>query len=113
MRIMKPLRGALIVALALVGWSCSRAVTVGSNNATVYAIQVQNTLPQAMVVSFQDDAGTHQLGIAGPGHAERFVIARPSSTRIFIKAVDQGGMKSVGPIPVILEEGRTVQVTLR
>jgi hypothetical protein len=103
---------ALVLGLFLLG-GCARAVQVGSPPGATYPIEVQNTLPVEMIVSYDDGSGTRALGTVLPNRLERFIIAAPRSTTITVDATDVQGTRRSGPHTVSLVAGVAQRVTLR
>jgi hypothetical protein len=103
---------ALVAALAL-ATACARSVQVGSGPGPVYAIEVRNTMPHDMIVSYDDGSGARTLGTVQASGTERFIIAAPGDLAIRVAARDAGGTQTAGPFPVTLQAAETPVVTLR
>jgi hypothetical protein len=69
--------------------ACARNVRVESDTTHGYALQVRNTMPHAMIVSYNDGSGPRVLGTVLGGATERFVIAAPKRTDITVLATDE------------------------
>lgn len=100
---------ALLCALTLAG--CARSVALDTDPGEAYAIAVTNTMPHAMVVSFDDGSGTRLLGTVGANDDERFVIAGSARSTVSIIAHDEAETHTVRRT-VVLRSGSTVEVTL-
>jgi hypothetical protein len=102
-----------ILVLTVVSAACSRAVSVGTDPAPTYAIQVRNTLGQDMIVSYDAGNGPAILGTVRANGSERFVIASRTPGLITVTATDQNRTRTAGPYSVQLQAGSTPEVTLR
>jgi hypothetical protein len=98
-----------LVALALAG--CSRAVTVQTAPERTYSIEVRNTMPYAMVVSYDDGTGVRLLGTVGASQTEHFVLAGARTEAVTIIAVDEDRTRTVRK-SIVLRPGSTVHVSL-
>ena len=102
----------LLLCAVLAG--CSRAVQVGSGDASQqYRLSVENTTTVAMVVSYNDTRGDAVLGSVSPGRTEHFLIVRPASQTVTVRARAAGGGREAGPYTVMLRTGAPQQVRLQ
>jgi len=101
----------LAAAFLLAG--CARGMSVQPPPTPVYAVNIQNTTGQEVVVSYDDGQSVRALGTVLPGRTERFVIAAPASTSVEIIASAATGGTRWGPFRVSLIAGSTVPVTIR
>ena len=99
--------------LVILTAGCARAVTVGSQPSPDYAVQVRNTLPRDMIVSYDAGSGPAILGTVRANGSERFVIAVRAPGTVTITARDESGSRLSGPYSVQLQAGTTVEVSLR
>ena len=100
---------ALVCVVALVG--CARSVALNTDPGEAYAVSVDNTMPHAMIVSFDDGSGARLLGTVGARQTERFVIAGSASQTVSLVAHDEGETHTVRRT-VVLQPGGTVEVRL-
>lgn len=103
---------ATFIILLLVS-GCARAVAIGSDPGPVYSINVQNTLNEDMIVSYDAGAGPAILGTVTPNRTERFVITTRAGTVITVSAINAAGTRRSGPYTVQLQADAAPQVTLR
>jgi hypothetical protein len=87
-----------------------RGVSVGSDS--TYAVEVSNTMPHAMNITWSDGGDEKSLGSVGSGRVERFIVAGAKSTQITLLARDANRTHSRS-IPVTLVAGSTQRVTVR
>jgi hypothetical protein len=113
MRFANPVTRLALLALCTLIPACSRAVSVGTDPAPVYAVQVRNSLGQDMIVSYDAGNGPAILGTVRANGTERFVITTRNVTNVTITATNQGRTRTSGPYPVQLQAGTTPEVTLR
>ena len=107
-------RDALLVLLAIVLASCTRAIAVQSGDPNrAYSIEVTNETGVTMIVSYNDGRGDATLGTVDPGRTERFIIASPASTSVAIRGAAASGGRTSGPYTVSLTAGSTARATLR
>ena len=102
----------LIIAVASANCASMRGVEVGSDSAATYSIEVSNTMPHAMTVSWSDGGSAKMLGSVGSGRTERFIIAGAKATSVSITARDANGTHTRA-YDVSLVAGSTQKVTVR
>ena len=100
---------AVMGAAALAG--CARSVALNTDPGETYAVSVDNPMPHAMIVSFDDGSGSRLLGTVGARQTERFVIAGSASQTVSIVAHDEAETHTVRKT-VVLQAGGTVEVQL-
>jgi hypothetical protein len=108
----KSVRNVLILVAILSASACSRNVRVESEPTRGYAVQVRNTMPHSMVVSYNDRSGPRILGTVLGGATERFVIAAPRKTDITVLASDEAQTHN-RVYNVTLIAGNNVDVAIR
>lgn len=109
---MRPIRSVLLAALVLLtATACTRGVSMNPDAGQTYAVSVQNQMPHAMIVSFDDGSGVRLLGTVDASRSERFVIAGTAQQTITIIATDQGDTHTVRRT-VTLVPGGTVDVRI-
>jgi hypothetical protein len=104
------LLAGLLAAVTLQG--CARPLSVGSEPSPTYRIAVSNTMPDEMIVSYNDGRGPRLLGAVPAGRVETFVVGGAASPGITISARDSTGTRTFGPAPVQLLLGETVHVRI-
>jgi hypothetical protein len=104
---------SFFVLLSIATAGCARAVSVGTEPGPVYAVQVRNTLPRDMIVSYDAGSGPAILGTVRANGSERFVISVRMPGTVSITARDESGTRLSGPYPVQLQSGVTAEVSLR
>lgn len=100
-----------VLALAAGLTACTRGVELDSDPGQTYAVNVVNTFPQAMIVSFDDGSGPRLLGTVAANRTERFVVAASSGGTVSIIARDEADTRTVRKT-VVLVPGGTVEVRL-
>lgn len=100
---------AMLLGLA----ACARAVSIGTGTGPVYGLQVENSLAEDMIVSYNDGSGAAVLGTVRANASQRFVITAPSNMLVSITAANANRTRSIGPYSVRLQDGSTPTVTLR
>lgn len=109
---MRTFRSALLAALVLLAaTACTRGVAMNPDAGQTYAVSVQNQMPHAMIVSFDDGSGTRLLGTVDASRTERFVIAGSAQQTITIIARDEADTHTVRRT-VTLMSGGTVDVRI-
>lgn len=110
---MHPIRSAAIAAFAVLALAagCARGVAVQSEPGPAYSLEVVNTLPQPMIVSFDDGRGSRLLGTVPASGQATFLVTGPASTTITVTARDQAGTLTVER-QATLQLGGTARVTL-
>jgi|SRR5687767_15054026 hypothetical protein len=113
MRLQRILRSLALFAILFASAGCAsmRGVSVGSEEAN-YSIDVTNTMPHSMTVSWSDGGETKLLGSVGSGRTERFIIAGAKSSSVSITARDANGTHNRS-YDVSLVAGSTQKVTVR
>jgi hypothetical protein len=103
-----------LLGITMFGSACAsmRGVSVGSDSASTYAVEVSNTMPHAMNITWSDGGDEKALGSVGSGRVERFIVAGAKSTQITVLARDANRTHSRS-IPVTLVAGSTQRVTVR
>lgn len=81
--------GLLLVA------GCGRGVVVESEPGPVYRVIVDNPMPHAMEVRYDDGATSRDLGTVAAEGTEEFVIAAPETRTVEIIARDQARTHTV------------------
>jgi hypothetical protein len=104
---------ASVLLLVLTGAACSRAVTVNSQPAATVSLEVRNTFPDEMIVSYNDGSATRTLGSIPAGRTERFVIVPPASSSITVTARNSAGSRNFGPLRLTVSPGGTSSVVIR
>ena len=108
---MRSIRLAALGLLVLAGGvGCARSVSFDTPGPT-YSIQVENSLSQDMIVSYDDGSGPRTLGTVAAGRSERFVVATDRTT-VTITAANSSRTRTAGPYSVQLTAGTTPRVTL-
>ncbi len=102
---------AAALALLAVLAGCSRAVSVQSEPGPAFTMEVVNMQPDALVVSYDDGAGTRLLGTVEAGSTQRFVITSPARTTIRVTATDEDRTYAIQR-DVALSRTSTVRVSL-
>ena len=94
---MHPIRSAVIAALAVlaIAAGCARGVAVQSEPGPAYSLEIVNTLPQPMIVSFDDGRGSRLLGTVPASGQATFLVTGPASTTITVTALDQAGTVTI------------------
>lgn len=105
------LRSRLVWVALVAAAGCSRAVMVETAPERTYSIEVRNTMPHAMVVSYDDGSGVRLLGTVGANRTEHFVLAGARTEAVVIIAVDEDRTHTVRR-SVVLRPGSTVHVSL-
>lgn len=100
---------AAIVALGLA--ACASGLAVENEPGPAYALQVNNPLPNPMIVWYDDGTGTHLLGTVSAGTEGRFVITRPANPEVTVTATDENRTFTVTHV-VSLQPGELTVVTL-
>lgn len=100
---------ALLFAVTLT--ACARSVALDTDPGETYAVNVVNTMPHPMIVSFDDASGQRLLGTVSANGSERFVIAGSSTPTVSIVAHDEGETHTVRRT-VTLRAGSTVEVRI-
>jgi hypothetical protein len=100
-----------LVLLALLALGGCRPVAVISDPSPYYAIEVDNRMPHAMLISYDDGETVRSLGTVAANSRDRFVIAQSARAAVTIIAQDQGGTHTVRR-DVVLRLGSTVDVRL-
>lgn len=110
---MRRLRLTLLATLALVAGlaACTRGVDFDPDPGQTYAVNVVNTFPQAMIVSYDDGTGPRLLGTVAANRTERFVVAGTAAGTVSIIARDEGDTRTIRRT-VSLVPGGTVEVRL-
>jgi hypothetical protein len=109
---MRPFRSVLLAALVLLAaTACARGVSMNPDAGQTYAVSVQNDMPHAMIVSFDDGSGSRLLGTVESNRTERFVIAGSAQRTITIVATDEADTHTVRRT-VTLVSGGTVDVRI-
>ena len=99
----------LLVLVALP--ACSRGVAVESEPGPIYTLVVENPMPHAMDVAYDDGTAERPLGTV-PQHASReFVVSAPARQRVEIVARDAARTHTVRK-QATLEAGRAIRVAL-
>lgn len=106
------LAAALAVGILMSGCASMRGVSVGSDSAATYAVEVTNTMPHSMNIAWSDGGEEKALGSVPSGRAERFIVAGATSSRITLTARD-ANRTHTRTIPVDLVAGTTQRVTVR
>lgn len=112
MRMATSARTVLMFVALLTAAACSRNVRVESEPNRGYALQVRNTMPHAMVVSYNDGSGPRVLGTVLGGSTDRFVIAAPRKMDITVMATDEAQTHNRA-YNVTLIGGTNVDVAIR
>lgn len=100
---------ALLFVATLTG--CARSVALNTDPGESYAVSVTNPMSHAMIVSFDDGAGSRLLGTVGARQTERWVVAGSASQTVSIVAHDEAQTHTVRRT-VVLQPGATVEVRL-
>jgi hypothetical protein len=113
MRLQPILRSLGLVAILVAAAGCAsmRSVSVGSEEAN-YSIDITNTMPHAMTVSWSDGGQPRSLGSVGSGRTERFIIAGAKSANVSIIARDANGTHTRS-YDVSLTAGTPQKLTVR
>ena len=103
-----------LLGIAMFGSACAsmRGVSVGSDSSATYAVEVTNTMPHAMTISWSEGGDEKSLGSVGSGRTERFIVAGAKSTQVTLMARD-ANRTHTRSIPVTLVAGSTQRVTVR
>ena len=114
MRLARRARLTALLGIAIVGSACAsmRGVSVGSDSASTYAVEVNNTMPHVMNISWSDGGDEKSLGSVGSGRVERFIVAGAKTTQVTLMARD-ANRTHTRSIPVTLVAGSTQRVTVR
>lgn len=102
----------LLAAAVLVG-ACARALDVGSEPGPTYRVVVHNDLAEDMIVTANHAGGDALLGAVPAGRSDTFVLARPVSMDVEIRARNTAGTRVVGPFPVRLNPTEPAVIRLR
>lgn len=106
-------RSSLIATLGFLAFlAACRPMAIESEPGPVYSIEVYNSLPSTMIVSFMDDRGSHELGTVGARARQRFIVAGASDPTVTITARSEGETRTARPKTVTLRAGQTLPVTL-
>ena len=97
----------------LLAAACTRPVSIGTDPNPAYAVQVINTLPEDMIVSYDAGSGPATLGTVRANGSERFVITSRAVTTVQITARNTAGTRTAGPYTVQLRSGTAPEVRLR
>ena len=98
-------------AFALSACAAARSAKVESGSATSYTISVKNNRSSAIVVSYQADGSTRELGSVASGRAEQFVVIS-STPSITLNTRTTSGA-SIGSQVVAVSKPGPVTVTIR
>jgi hypothetical protein len=100
-----------VSAFALSACAATRSAKVESGSATSYAIEVKNNRSSTIVVSYQADGSTRELGSVASGATQRFVVIS-STPSITLQTRTTSGA-SVGSQIVAVSKAGTTAVTIR
>ncbi len=107
---LRMVRAALIPVL-VAACAAGPAVQVETDPDRTYALEVRNTRPHPMIVSYDDGSGVRLLGTVGGDQTEHFVIAGARGPDITVIAVDTDRTRTVRR-EVRLRPGGTAYVRL-
>lgn len=106
-------RLALLAASLGLAVACARPVSIGTGAGPVFRVQVENSLAEDMIVSYNDGTGSALLGTVRANSSQRFDITAPANRTVSITAANANRTRSIGPYSVRLQDGSTPTVVLR
>lgn len=109
---MKHLRLAAGLLLLFGALGCARAVSIGSDPAPTYTLDVHNATNAPVNVFYLANGAERVLGQVGSADTERFVIAATYGPSVRIIARPLGGGGVYGPYDLLLGEGEVKRVVV-
>lgn len=107
----RAVKGLIVMVVLATLAACGRGVAVESEPGPVYRVMVENPMPHAMVVQYDDGTEPRELGTVPARSTSDFIIAAPASRTVEISARDEARTHSVTRT-VTLQVDRTERVTL-
>lgn len=102
----------LLVAIVIPWIGACRSARVESEPGPAFALEVNNSFPHPMIISYDDGTGTRLLGTVPPNGTASFVITRPASRQISVVATDEGRTRTITR-SATLQRGGATRVTLQ
>lgn len=100
-----------VSALALSACAAARSAKVESDSTTSYSINVHNARNSSVVVSYEGDSSSRELGSVAPGDTQRFVVIT-STPGITVHARSSAGSPLSSQM-ITLSKTNPVSVTIR
>ena len=100
-----------IGAFVLSACAATRSARVESDSATSYTIRVENNRSSSIMVSYQADGATRELGNVAAGRTEQFVVISTTPS-ITVQTRSTSGA-AIGSQVVTLSKPGAVTVTIR
>jgi hypothetical protein len=98
-----------VSAFALSACAATRSAKVESGSATSYTINVKNNRSSPIVVSYQADGSTRELGSVTSGATERFVVIA-STPSITLQTRTTSGTSVGSQVVALSRAGTTVTI---
>jgi hypothetical protein len=108
----RAVRNVLMFVAILGAVACSRNVRIESEPNRGYAVLVHNTMPHAMIVSYNDGSGPRILGTVLGGASDRFMIVSPKKADVVVTATDEARSHN-REYSVTLVAGQDMDVAIR